>query len=340
LLRRSGNASRLGGGRDGALNLFLSVGFEEGVEEFESGARDHEQAANHADQEQNLDEPEHPVHEGVHAAIIALTAGVKPNERMELMFRHAILRRPGANFAEGETSVDLGAPVWAEVEKQYQQYCNALEKCGVQIEVLAADAQHPDSTFVEDTAVLTKHSAIFTRPGAASREGEVRGIRPAVEKHFKRVHEIVAPATLDGGDICEADNHFFIGVSRRTNEAGAQQLAKILESEGYTTSCVDIRRMTSILHLKSGVVYLRDKHLVVMDEMADWPQFAGYDIIRVGPEESYAANCVLVNDHVLLPAGYPRLQGELERRRYKIIALEMSEFRKMDGGLSCLSLRF
>jgi dimethylargininase len=256
------------------------------------------------------------------------------------MFRHAILRRPAANFAAGETSVDFGAPIFTEVEKQYQQYCNALEKCGVQIEVLAADAHHPDSTFVEDTAVLTEHSAIFTRPGVASREGEVRGIRAAVEKHFKRVHEIVAPGTLDGGDICEAGNHFFIGVSRRTNEAGAEQLARILEGEGYATSYVDIRKMTSILHLKSGMVYLRNKHLVVMDEMAESPQFAGYDVIRVIPEESYAANCVLVNDYVLLPAGNPKLQGELERRGYKIMALEMSEFRKMDGGLSCLSLRF
>jgi dimethylargininase len=215
-----------------------------------------------------------------------------------------------------------------------------LVRCGVEIEVLQADPRHPDSTFVEDTAVLTKQSATLTRPGAASREGEVRGIRPALEKHFSKVHEIVAPGTLDGGDICEAGDHFFIGISRRTNEAGAQQLAHILRLEGYSVSCVDIRAMTSILHLKSGIAYLRDKDLVLMEEMADRPQFAGYEIIRVAPEESYAANCVMVNEHVLMPAGYPKLQAALEHRGYAIIALEMSEFRKMDGGLSCLSLRF
>ena len=259
---------------------------------------------------------------------------------MEPMFRHAILRRPASNFADGETSVDLGAPVFADVEKQYQGYCDALVRCGVRIEVLEADADHPDSTFVEDTAVLTKESAILTRPGAASRDGEVRGIRPAVAQHFTKMHEIVAPGTLDGGDICEAGNHFFIGISRRTNEAGASQLAKLLGAEGYTSSCVDIRKMDSILHLKSGIAYLRDKHLVIMDEMGDWPHFAGYDLIRVAPEESYAANCVLVNDYVLMPAGFPKLRAELEKRGYKVVALEMSEFRKMDGGLSCLSLRF
>jgi dimethylargininase len=259
---------------------------------------------------------------------------------METMFKRAIMRRPAPNFAQGETSVQLGVPEFAKVEAQYEAYCDALVRCGLQIEMLEADPRYPDSTFVEDTAVLTPQSVIFTRPGVASREGEVWGVRIAVAKHFSNVDQIVPPGTVDGGDICEAGDHFFIGLSRRTNEDGARQLASILSDEGYTTSCVDIRKMDTILHLKSGIAYLGDRRLVVMEEMAEWPHFAGYDLIRVTPEESYAANCVIVNDHVLIAAGYPKLQAELERRGYQIIALDMSEFRKMDGGLSCLSLRF
>jgi len=256
------------------------------------------------------------------------------------MFTRAIVRLPATNFAAGETSVDYGEPVFADVLQQHTRYCEILQRCGLQLTVLEADVDHPDSTFVEDAAVLTEKVAVLTRPGAASRAGEVERIRPAVESYFKNVRPIVAPGTLDGGDICEADDHFFIGISHRTNPAGAEQLAGILHSHGYTSALVDIRAMTSILHLKSGIAYLGDNQLVVMEEMADWPEFAGYDRIVVRPEESYAANCLRVNDAVLMPAGYAHLQTELEQRGHKIIPLDMSEFRKMDGGLSCLSLRW
>jgi dimethylargininase len=256
------------------------------------------------------------------------------------MFTRAIVRTPAPNFAAGETSADLGEPVFAEVLRQHARYCEVLRLCGLELIVLAADPDYPDSTFVEDAAVLTAKTAVLTRPGATSRAGEVDRIRPAIEGEFTHIREIKAPGTLDGGDICEADDHFFIGLSQRTNAAGAEQLGAILRSAGYTVSTLDIRNMTSILHLKSGVAYLGDKQLVVMEEMADRPEFAGYDRIVVRAEESYAANCLRVNDAVLMPAGYPHLQAQFEQRGHKVIPLEMSEFRKMDGGLSCLSLRW
>jgi len=261
-------------------------------------------------------------------------------ETMEKMFTNAILRKPAANFASGLTTVSLGQPVFAKVIKQYQDYCDALQRCGVKINVLEADSNHPDSTFVEDAAVFTKKTAILTRPGAESRQGEVRGIRGSLEKFFCSFAEIKAPGTVDGGDICEADNHFLIGLSQRTNEEGGQQLAEILAREGYTSSFVDIRKMISILHLKSGIAYLGGNQLVVIQEMAGRKEFAGFDLLVVEPRESYAANCIRVNDHVLMPAGYPMLQSLLEGRGHSVIPLEMSEFQKMDGGLSCLSLRF
>lgn len=256
------------------------------------------------------------------------------------MFTHAIVRSPGSNFAEGLTGVDLGVPRYDQALAQHARYCEALQACGLAITRLEPDLDHPDSTFVEDTAVLTGRSAVLTRPGARSREGEVAAMRPVLRGFFPVTTEIETPGTVDGGDICEAEDHFFLGLSLRTNEEGARQLAAHLASVGYRSSVVDVRGMSSILHLKSGVSYIGNNTLVVMEEMAGWEAFAGYELIRVVSEESYAANCVRVNDRVLVAAGYPRLTAELTARGFDPLVLDMSEFRKMDGGLSCLSLRF
>ena len=234
----------------------------------------------------------------------------------------------------------MGEPVFEKVLEQHEAYCAALRTCGLELTVLDQDLGYPDSTFVEDVAVLTPQAALLTRPSDPSRVGEVDGIQDTVLGYFERHERIQAPGTLEGGDICEAGSHFFIGVSRRTNEEGARQLAAFLAKEGYSSSQVDIRSMTSILHLKSGIAYIGDNTLVVMEEMADDPRFQPYRIIPVGAAESYAANCVRINNRVLLPSGYPRIEADLKRHGFHTLPLEMSEFRKMDGGLSCLSLRF
>lgn len=256
------------------------------------------------------------------------------------MFNNAIVRIPGSNFADGLTTVELGVPDFKGVLDQHGRYCEALQHCGLSITTLAPDLNHPDSTFVEDTAVLTERGAILTRPGAASREGEVSAIRGTISSFFATTSSIEAPGTVDGGDICEAEDHFFIGLSHRTNEEGARQLAVHLAAQGYTSSEIDVRGMTTILHLKSGISYIGDNMLVVMEEMADDERFRKYELIRVSARESYAANCVRVNDRVLIAAGYPRLRSELVARGFNPLILDMSEFQKMDGGLSCLSLRF
>jgi dimethylargininase len=254
------------------------------------------------------------------------------------LFKHAVVRIPGENFAHGLTTAQLGAPVYDQVLQQHARYCDALQACGLALTTLGVDRDHPDSTFVEDTAVLTAHSAILTRPGARSREGEVAAIRQAISRFFPSTLEIEAPGTVDGGDICEAESHFFLGLSLRTNEEGIRQLGDHLAREGYTSSVIDVRGINSILHLKSGVSYIGDNTLVVMEEMA--PLFGGYELIRVAAEESHAANCIRVNERVLVAAGYPQLTAEVSARGFHPLELDMSEFQKMDGGLSCLSLRF
>ena len=168
----------------------------------------------------------------------------------------------------------------------------------------------------------------------------VSEIRPAIERFYFSTFTIEAPGTVDGGDICEAGDHFFIGLSHRTNEEGARQLTACLNAVGYTVSIVDIRSIQTILHLKSAISYIGDNTIIVMEEMAANPQFSRFDLLRVSAGESYAANCVRVNDRVLIAEGYPRLCNDLVIRSFAPLVLNMSEFQKMDGGLSCLSLRF
>lgn len=256
------------------------------------------------------------------------------------MFTKAIVRAPGPNFISGLTSVDLGASIFERAIEQHDAYCGALESCGLKVIRLAPDERHPDSTFVEDTAVLTARGAVITRPGAASRLGEIDSIAPVLRDYYRELHLISEPGTLDGGDVCQAGEHFFIGISARTNEHGAHQLAHLLDSFGYTSSLIDIRGLSNILHLKSGLAYLGGKHLVVISALENHKGFSDYELIRLNSAEEYAANCLSLDGRVLIADGFPAMKQELDHLGYQTIALDMSEFRKMDGGISCLSLRF
>jgi dimethylargininase len=259
---------------------------------------------------------------------------------MALPFTRAIVRPPSANFADGLTSVALGVPDFALALEQHARYCEALEQCGLALTWLPADPAHPDATFVEDTAILAERCNVLTRPGAASRAGEADAMRAVLTTLGVAFKEIDSPGTLDGGDICDAGEHFFIGVSQRTNWEGAAQLAALLGKAGYESSCIDIREVPGILHLKSGIASLDDERIVAIDSLRDHPALKGREIVRVPQGDEYAANCVRVNDHLLVPAGFPRTHRAIEANDYSLMSLDMSEFQKMDGGLSCLSLRF
>ena len=266
------------------------------------------------------------------------------------VFTNAIVRPPAANFSAGLTTAGLGAPVYARALEQHAAYCAALQECDLELIRLAVDAEYPDSCFVEDVAVIigdarvAKKTAIIMRPGALSRRGEIESMRGQLADVFPSIYEIQAPGTLDGGDVCDAGNHFFIGISERTNEHGARQLAEILATHGLTSSFIDIGSQPgpapSLLHLKSGVAYLAENTLIVNEALAHCEEFGRYDLIKVDAGDEYAANCVEVNDRVLIAAGYPRFETRLRALGHEVLPLDMSEFQKMDGGLSCLSLRW
>lgn len=252
----------------------------------------------------------------------------------------AIVRLPDAALARGLRRDDLGTPSIALALAQHARYREALAACGVVVTALPADPDHPDATFIEDTAVIVGRDALLTRPGAPSRLGEVAAVGRALRDAGFAPSSLTAPATLDGGDVCEAGDRVFVGVSARTNEAGAAQLAAWLAARGVACTAIDIRERTDILHLKSGLAWLGGRDLLAIDGLAECAVRAGYTIVPVDADEAYAANAVRINDVVLVARGFPRLASRLEALGYRTLALDMSEFARVDGGLSCLSLRF
>jgi len=253
--------------------------------------------------------------------------------------RQAIVRPPSSSFALGLTTAGLGPPDLGLVLRQHEGYAAALERCGLKLLRLDPDPQHPDSCFVEDVAVLTERGFILTHPGAAERRGEVASMGDVLSRFQEDLPALRSPGTLDGGDVCEADGQFFIGLSDRTNREGAAQLAGWLERLGFSSTCVDLEGL-DLLHLKSGLAYLGAGRLAVVEELFHHDAFQRYERVSVPRSESYAANCLCINDRILVASGHPVFEATLRDLEYDVFVLDVSEFQKMDGGLSCLSLRW
>lgn len=253
------------------------------------------------------------------------------------MFTRAMVRIPCSNICDALTTVDLGQADYSLALAQHAQYIEALRACGLEVIVLSADPDYPDSTFIEDMSLLLPECAIITNPGAPSRKGEVTAVKAALKEIYTKIEYIFDPGTAEGGDVLKVGSHYFIGISERTNREGAEQLIRILNRYGKTGSMVELEKA---LHLKTGVAYLENNNLVACGELIEKPEFQKYNILPIAEDESYAANCILINGTVLLPRGFPKAKETIENAGYPIMELEMSEFRKADGGLSCISLRF
>lgn len=253
------------------------------------------------------------------------------------MFQHAIVRKPCKNMIKGVTTANLGVPDYEKALDQHRAYSKILQECGLKVTVLDADENFPDSTFIEDTAVLTSRVAIITNPGAPSRKGEIDVVRGTIESFYSDIETIVEPGTVDGGDIMMVGDHFYIGLSKRTNEHGAKQFIDILNTYGFSGSTVTLN---DVLHLKTGVAYIENNNLIASGEFLSKSEFQKFTIMKVSDEESYAANCIWINDSVIIPTGFPGIKELIKKQGYTVIETDVSEFRKLDGGLSCLSLRF
>ncbi len=256
------------------------------------------------------------------------------------MFKQTIVRRPSQSMIEGITSApELGKPDYRKALLQHDAYIAALKECDVEVLVLEAMEDFPDACFVEDVAVCTSRCAIITNPGAKARNGEVEGIIHAIHTFYSadQIERIQFPGTLDGGDVMMVGDHFYIGLSERTNAQGGGQLVAALQKYGLTGEIVPLREL---LHLKTGLAYLENNHLLVGGEFVTSPVFQEFKRVEVPMAESYACNCIWVNDRVIVPQGYPMTERAIMDLGYKVLLVDTSEYRKLDGGLSCLSLRF
>lgn len=253
------------------------------------------------------------------------------------MFTQAIVRIPCRAMVNGLSSANLGAPDYQKALLQHADYIEALKECGLKVTVLPADENFPDSTFVEDVALITPHCAILTNPGAPSRTLETRSMLNTLRNFYSKVEIIDSPGNVEAGDIMMVGDHYYIGLSDRTNQAGAGQMIAILESYGMQGSVVELNE---VLHLKTGLGYLENNNLLACGEFLSKPEFQDYQLLEVDPDEAYAANSVWINGTVLTPAGFPKTRALIASAGYKIRQVDVSEFQKLDGGLSCLSLRF
>ena len=255
---------------------------------------------------------------------------------MGINFTNAITRKPGKNIAQGLTTANLGPPNYNLILEQHISYVAALKSIGLNVIELDAQSEYPDAHFVEDTAVVIPEAAIITNPGAESRQGEEESIAEILSP-YRAIEQIQAPGTLDGGDVLMIEDHFFIGISERTNSEGAKQLSNILEKYAKTWSMIPVG---AGLHFKSSVNYVGRNTLIVTRDFANHRALKAYDRIVLNKEEEYAANVLWANDYLLVPKGFPDTKTRLKALDLEIIELDVSEMQKMDGGLTCLSLRF
>jgi len=175
------------------------------------------------------------------------------------MFSNAIVRKPSKSMINGLTDANLGVPDYQKALDQHESYVHALKECGLNVKELDADENFPDSTFVEDIALLTPRCAIITNPGAPSRRGEIIGMKKVVQEFYSNIEEIMASGRVEAGDIMMIGSHFYIGLSERTNQNGAEQVISILNKYGMTGSAVKLEK---VLHLKTGLAYLENNNLV------------------------------------------------------------------------------
>jgi len=253
------------------------------------------------------------------------------------MFKKAIVRTPGRSMVNGISTAGLGLPDYELALVQHADYIEALKECGLEVTVLDADEEYPDSTFVEDVALLTSKCAIITNPGADTRRGETAAMKKVLQDFYTNIEEVHEPGRVEAGDIMMVESHFHIGLSERTNQSGAEQMIAHLEKYGMSGSTVELKE---VLHLKTGLAYLENNNLIASGEFLAKKVFQKFNILAIGEDEIAAANCIWVNDTVIIPKGYPKTRSTIEAAGYAIREVDVSEYQKLDGGLSCLSLRF
>ena len=252
-------------------------------------------------------------------------------------FTHAIVRQPAKSIIKGLRAVDIGSPDYDQMICDHHDYVEALMSAGVEVINLTALNKFPDGQFVEDTALCLPKAVVLMRPGAPSRLGEVNEIAPKLRELFQDVYEIDNPGHIEGGDILVTGKEILVGRSARTDENGVRQLSEIVTALGYVVR--EVFTPPDILHFKTDCSLLGPYEILSTKRLQDSGCFGGYSVINVADGEEAAANAIRVNDYVIMPAGFPSTKAILEEHGYKVKVINNTECAKLDGGMSCLSLR-
>lgn len=253
-------------------------------------------------------------------------------------FNAAIVRTPGRSVVGGLRADDRGDPTYEGVRAEHDAYVAAMQAAGVEVTVLPALEQFPDSIFVEDPALVFPEGAILLRPGAKTRLDETREIEPVLRSKFETVIDLPSPGYADGGDVLTTPDAVMIGISARTDRAGANGLVESLAKLGRKGRIVETPK--GVLHFKTDCSLLDEETVIATHRLAGSGFFNGLREVVVPRGEEAAANALRVNDTVFVGSDFPRTIELLDGLGYKVVALKTSEIGKIDAGLSCMSLRW
>lgn len=254
-------------------------------------------------------------------------------------FTHAITRKPAASILHGLRAVDTGNPDLAVMQAHHAAYVAALRGTGAQVTELDALEDFPDSVFVEDTALCLPQGAVVMRPGAATRLGEAALMEPHLRALYGEVRRITgADSYIEGGDILVTETEILVGRSARTNAQGVAELATLVADWGLTLR--EVFTPPGVLHFKTDCSLLDGATVLATERLAASGCFAGYRVILTAPGEEACANAIRFNDLVVMPAGFDATRARVSAAGFQVVEVGNSECAKLDGGMSCLSLRF
>jgi dimethylargininase len=254
-------------------------------------------------------------------------------------FTHAITRRPAASIIRGLRAVDTGTPDLATMQDHHDQYIATLRETGATVIELPPLDAYPDSVFVEDTALCLPQGAIVMRPGAPSRLGEAAEMAPHLKALYGQVLEVTGKDSfIEGGDILVTEREILVGRSARTNAEGIAELTRLIAPWGHSVR--EVHTPPGVLHFKTDCSLLDRETILSTRRLSASGCFKGYRVIDVADGEEAAANTIRFNDLVLMPAGFPRTRDALAAAGFTVREIGNSECAKLDGGMSCLSLRF
>jgi dimethylargininase len=253
-------------------------------------------------------------------------------------FSHAITRRPPHTICDGLRAVDQGNPDFDRITAHHGEYVAALQKAGMTVVELAPLEQFPDCCFVEDTTLCLPQGAIVLRPGAETRRGESSAMAPHLVQFFSQIEVISGPGFVEGGDILVTEREILVGRSARTDAAGIAELSQIAHAWGHRVR--EVITPPGVLHFKTDCSLLDHQTILATPRLNASGCFADYTVIETAEGEDACANAIRVNDAVILPSGFPKTAANLATQGYRVVTVNNSECAKIDGGMSCLSLRF